>query len=296
MPDLFGSTTFAGGTGELATLTRDELVEWAYRKIGITMTDTLLEKAIPSLNLIVREEDLRGTGAAKNLWALYEDSLFLSANGFVYSADEGFANYALDIASASYRDSAGIDTPIKIYTTEQYEAITDKNSPGDPKGVYLKQAVNLLEQLLYVWPSLTSVGTTSEVEGTDTNNYSCIMAHTSDSTNVPITGANWRMYWVQKGSSGSTWVTGTDYTSGQQIRYVYKRPLFDFTGSTDNPDFPAGWTRYFGYRLAHDLAPEHRIPMDQRAWLEREYLKAYEVIFPSMRPIENTHHNKVQYF
>jgi phage gp36-like protein len=60
-------------------------------------------------------------------------------------------------------------------------------------------------------------GPSSEVLGTDTKNYTCIVAHTAAALNKPVTGANYATYWAQKGSSGGTWVDGSAYTAVPNI-------------------------------------------------------------------------------
>ncbi len=60
-------------------------------------------------------------------------------------------------------------------------------------------------------------GPGSEVLGTDTKNYTCIVAHTAAAINKPVTGANYATYWAQKGSSGGTWVDGSAYTAVPNI-------------------------------------------------------------------------------
>jgi hypothetical protein len=53
----------------------------------------------------------------------------------------------------------------------------------------------------------------SEVVGTDTKNYTCILGHTAAATNRPITGANYTTNWIEKGVSGGVWGLGTGYTT-----------------------------------------------------------------------------------
>jgi hypothetical protein len=54
----------------------------------------------------------------------------------------------------------------------------------------------------------------SEVTGTTAGHiFTCIRAHTSSSTTRPITGAQYPMYWYERGSTGGGWVTATAYTS-----------------------------------------------------------------------------------
>jgi hypothetical protein len=53
----------------------------------------------------------------------------------------------------------------------------------------------------------------SEVVGTDGNNYFCIRAHTSTNATKPVTGADYTTYWKLGGSSGGVWAVTTAYTS-----------------------------------------------------------------------------------
>lgn len=283
-------------------VTRNQVIEAALRKIGAfrlgaTMNAAQLAQGIQALNLIIREEDAKGTGQAKNLWALDEKTLQLQADGFVYDVDnDGLSGSILDIVSAYYRNTSGDDTPLKIYTTEEYDAIADKDTQGDPEIVYLKRNVDLSCQMFYVWPAKSSVGTTSEVIGSDGVNYRCITGHTSDAIRKPITGTSYRIYWQEGGEDGSAWVDDTDYTNGELIRYVIKRPLYDFTSAGDNPDMPQGWSLYLIYRLALDLSPEYHITLEERNWLMARYKEARSEIFPNSQPISNNFHSKGQYF
>lgn len=284
-------------------LTRNGLIKMALQKIGALRagrepSPTQLDQAVQALNTIIRQEDAKNTRQSRDLWALAEKTIQLQAAGYIYttSSSDGFASDVQDIASAYYRNTDGDDTPIDIITAQQYEAIVNKNDTGDVEKIYIKRNKTLSSQEIYVWPVPSSVGDTSEVTGTDGLNYRCIMGHTSAAINKPITGSSYKLYWEQGGSSGSAWATGTDYTNGELIRYLYKRPLFDFDNATDNPDMPQGWTRYLMWRLAHDLAPEYHLGLDERQWLKGEYLDARTEIFPHTTPNADDFHNKGQFF
>jgi hypothetical protein len=284
-------------------LRRNQLIEMAYKKLGVLqqsrhgMNAAQLDAGIKAINLIIREEDARGTKESKNLWALMERSLFIKANGFVYDVTDDFlASDILDLQTVMYRDSSGDEYPIELVTANGYEAITDKNEPGDPEKAYLKTDKDLSCQLLFIWPAPTSIATASEVTGTDGLNYKCTTSHTGAAESRPITGQSYRVYWDQQGSSGTTWVTGTSYTGGENIRYLYKRPLYDFDNALDNPDMPAQWTRYLMWRLAFDLSPEYSLTMEDRKFFKDEYMQARGEIFPSTQPAENSHYNRHLYY
>ena len=287
----------ATGTTADFVLSRDELITEAFRKLEISANSTLLTRGAKVLNLIIRQEDEKGPQQAKHLWALSESALILTANGVIYGTSQGLESNIIELSSVMYRNTSGDDVPVTILDSPQYEAKSDKNTTGDVSDVYLKRDdVSRSNQVLYVYPTPSSVGTTSEVIGSDSLNYSCIMGHTSTTANKPITGQNWKLYWRQTGTAGVAWVTATAYTNGELLRYVYKRPLFDFDLSTDNPDMPAAWTRYLIWRLANDLSPEFDLDMESRQWLKGEYREAAEELFGSTRAVTTDLHNKAMYY
>ena len=287
----------ATGTTADFVLTRNDIITHAFRKLEIAANSTLMTRGAEVLNLIIRQEDAKGTQQSKQLWSLAEGAVILTAAGTIYGTSQGLASNLIELSSVLYRNTSGDDTAVEIIDSPRYEAIADKNSAGDVEMVYLvRDDVTRSNQRLYIYPAPSSVGTTSQVTGTDSLNYSCIMGHTSDTTNKPITGQNWRMYWHQVGSSGSAWATATAYTNGELLRYIYKRPLYDFDASTDNPDMPAAWTRYLIWRLANDLSPEFDLDMESRVWIKNEYREAAEELFGSTMAVTTDTHNKAMYF
>lgn len=286
----------ATGTTADFQLTRDELIEMAYQKIGIATTSTLTSRAAKALNLIIREEDAKGTRQAKNLWALSESHLLLTADGFIYTTTEGLESSILDLVSVYFRNVTGDDTQCDILDAQGYEALADKDATGAPTKVYLKRNVALASQTLYIDQAPASVGTTDVVTGTDALDYSCIKSHTAATDNKPITGQNWRLYWRQTGSGGSAWASGTEYSNGELLRYLFKRPLYDFDLSTDNPDMPQSWSRYLMWRLALDLSPEFNIAFEARQWIKGQAIEAYDSIFPSTTSGTTDYNNKVSFF
>ncbi len=64
-----------------------------------------------------------------------------------------------------------------------------------------------------------SVASPARVIGTDSNDYDCILSHTSNNRNKPITGALTATYWVASGTTGlgSIWATGTLYRPTYEI-------------------------------------------------------------------------------
>src|SRR3990170_4531744 len=135
-----------------SNITRNELVNAALRKIGaLTGTQAVsadkLSRAVEALNLIIREEDLKQTEQSRSLWALSTKALILTANGIAYTTTEGLSNDIRELVSASYRDTSGDDTPIKILNEQQYNALADKNETGDIESIFLKENKALASQV-----------------------------------------------------------------------------------------------------------------------------------------------------
>lgn len=283
-------------------LKRNEILVRAYKRVGILrpgtqiMTAGQLADGIKVLNLILREVDAKGTQNSKHLWALSERHIFMKAGGIIYGQDDGLATNLQDLQTAFYRDGSGSETALELLTSNGYESITDKDETGAPQKAYLKQDRDLQCQLLYIWPHLTGITTASEVVGSDGLNYKCATPHTGALENRPISGQSWRIFWEQVGSAGTTWAADTEYTGGECIRYMFKRPLYDFDNASDNPDFPPQWTRYLWLRTAYDLSGDYHVTEEERRTLKQEYMEADMDIFPSKQPQETSHHNKHLYF
>ena len=64
-----------------------------------------------------------------------------------------------------------------------------------------------------------SVASPSTVIGTDSNDYYCILAHTANARNKPITGTLTATYWTATGGTGmgDIWVTGAGYSPTHEI-------------------------------------------------------------------------------
>ena len=287
------------GTTFDATMTRNEIIAKATQKVGGleqggTLNAAQLADGIIVLNSIIRELDMKDA----NLWAVSADPTYLKlvANTARYvtgSTATTIPTNMLELVHASFRDSEGQDWPLAIVDTKDYELIRDKLDQGDPDTVYLQPHATLSSKVLFVHPVRATVDTQSVVTGTDAAAYRCIRSHTADSTNRPVTGANYLQFWEAGGSGPSAWASGTQYAAPQQIRFKYKRPLFDFDLSTDNADMPQAFARFLVYAVAADLADDYALSIDECNKLERKKLVAYNTVFPKAQvPTTNNSYNR----
>lgn len=88
---------------------------------------------------------------------------------------------------------------------------------------------------VYLWSlewNTQVLASSDEVTGTDSNIYTCIRSHTSDTDKKPITGSDYTTYWVQKGTTGGVWASSTAYSS-----------IGDFTPPADTLDVLKAFVR-----------------------------------------------------
>lgn len=280
------------------TLSRVKLIERAYKIIGILEKEQILDAqqladGEDALNLIVRETDASGRWR----WTVEESyHLPLAAMVTVYSADESqLPDNITELLTVKYRNAAGCDHPIDIFTAERYEAIPNKSEAGQPCLVYLTEQQRLEDRSLYIWRTPSEVQTQSQVED-DEVEYRCIRPHTSTLLTRPGVGANWKMYWELGGNATEDWAEDVDYTSTDQLRILYRRPLLDFNHAADQPDFPVQWPRMILYKLAFDLGDIEQIPLEERSYMIGKAQAAYKDIFPSVKNKSNQRHNKAKYY
>jgi hypothetical protein len=283
-----------------SNITRDDLITLAFQEVNEIGVDEVLEPAtlawgIKRLNIILRRLDAE----KQHIWTVSATpaTLTLVADTFVYTSSNGLPTNIKRLVTVNYRDAQGRDYPLKIYTPEEFSKIEEKTTLGTPQGVLLSEHITVGSQTLYVYPTLTSVNTQSEVTGSDSNNYRCIRSHTSDTDrDKPITGDNYLIYWELGGSSGSAWADATAYTAPQHLRFWYERPLFDFTSSTDNPDVPQEWVEVLLYEMVEAITNQGALSVDDRVYYTRKTEKSRKKIQPAQVHKTNDLHNKVTFF
>lgn len=290
------------GTSYRSDQKRNDIIRRALRdckviKPGEAVDGNLMREGVDSLNAILREEDQDQTGQKRFLTALKTGHLILEVGRTIYTAAEGLADDIQELHSVIYRDSLGGETPLDFISPKQYEALTPKTDTGDPRCVWLKLAQDVADNSLYVWPITRTAGTTSVVLGTDGADYQCILKHTSSTDRKPITGSDYSTYWQPlTTTAGSAWADETEYSNGALIRYLYKRPLFNFDSIDDDPDVPDGWANYLRWRLAIDMAASHDVKDSDREWFERRLAICLNALFPSNQAKTSDYHNRTLFF
>lgn len=291
----------AVGTTTTHLFKRNKLVEQALRAVraikpGVSPDQNIMQDAIHTLNEILREEDQDFTGAKTALHGIATNVVLLEAGRILYGTAEGLASDVKDILDIQYRDTSGGDVPLKMVSEVQFAQLSPQNETGEPEKACLFEDRVLSTRSLKVWPVPSSIGTADVVTGTDALNYTCILPHTSSSSNRPITGSQYNLFWKQTGSGGSAWVTATEYACQQSLIIRYQRPLYEFTDPESDPDVQYGWGNYLKWRLALQLAPVYKIPLEERAEFRIQRDEAWAKIFPNSRVKTNDYHNKALYY
>lgn len=83
----------------------------------------------------------------------------------------------------------------------------------------------------------------SQVTGTDSNVYTCILAHIATASNKPITGADYAKYWTLAGSVGGTWVAGNSYLAAAPASYGNINDMMIYSDAARQHQIYAGDTQ-----------------------------------------------------
>ena len=282
-----------------SNISRNELISLAFRDLGVlaegeTLGAALLADAIFKLNMLTRQQDMEGK--LLTVVSATPSTLTLVANTFSYTSSNGLPTNIYRLETVSYRNAQAQDTPCKILTQAEYETIVDKISTGDPAAVFLSAHTTIGSQTLLVSPMLAEVNTQSVVTGSDNGRWKCIKSHVATTTEKPITGANYLLYWESGGTGPSTWAADTSYTAPQHLRLWFRRPVWDFDTATDNPDLPQAMARWLLYALELDLGPAHGLSIQELQWLRSMRDDAWRQLFPGLVAKTTEYHNKSLFY
>jgi hypothetical protein len=119
--------------------------------------------------------------------------------------------------SPVYLYQAALDNNLAVIATDlMMFGYADKRTFNQQKGTLTVK--NHMAHWKRLSPSLHTAScrwvfkeSASQVIGTDSANYTCIIDHPATAASRPTTGANYASFWIEAGAAGVTWVTGTDY-------------------------------------------------------------------------------------
>lgn len=194
------------GTTSTATVTRTELVQLAYRRIGIhNPSNTEVANGVLLLNAILKTLDPLAKWSWASVSTVASLTLTASQRSYDYTTD-GIAANIFELLHVDRVNGTNL-TPITIIDTTEALTTSEREGTGEPYLVWLERKPVLTDQKLHFFPTASAA-----------------------------------------------------YT----FEYTYRRRLYDFTASTDNPDFPGEANLPLAKMLADELAPEYGIPLDKR--------------------------------
>lgn len=143
---LSGSTDYNMTAGQLIN---DALQECGIGLNGETPTATETNDTKRRLNMLLKAWGRKGL----KLWLMKNESVTLSADKKNYTlgtAGDVTIDRPVEIQSAYRRDSNGFDTPLNIYSREEYRMLSDKSASGAPLNLYYDPQLTNSE--MNIWP------------------------------------------------------------------------------------------------------------------------------------------------
>ena len=174
---------------------RDELIKdalWHVRALpadGRVSVDTL-RRTVRLLNNIIRQDSLRLSGDNRALWALDYSSLFLVAKQVTYAVSDGLSPAAEDLDTVKFRDVSGADNDVSIAPRAFWDNLPQRVEPGSPTVVYPQIGQVPKDNVWFVHPQPSTVTAPSQVIGSESKSYQCLIKHTSVAENSPGSGQN----------------------------------------------------------------------------------------------------------
>jgi hypothetical protein len=141
------------------SVTRDQIISSALRKLGVlelgaTPDSDTISNSSQVLNLMIKQWMTDGI----KLWTVVEYTLPLVASKNSYTigpSGDLVADKPLRLIQAFLRNiqvSPNVDTPMQIFSKEQYNVLGSKNSTGTPNSVFLDPNTTYSTVYIYLTP------------------------------------------------------------------------------------------------------------------------------------------------
>jgi hypothetical protein len=282
------------GTTSNFNLTRDEIVENAFRKIRVLnpsqqLAAVHLASGIEALNLIVRSWQAQGL----HVWTRNTGVLFLDDGQYEYtlptdqacdfsdfvkttlSADEAAAQTVLSLTSTTGMTAADVIGIELDDGTRQWTTIVSVDSSTQVTVTAALTGAAASGNTVYTYT--TALGKLYRIDDdvrrrtTDTidnqvflipkSSYNLISDKTS-------TGTVNQLYHQPNRDTSTINVWPAPDNCTDVILFTYERDLLDFDTANDLPDFPPEWTRVMTWALAAELGQEYGIPLERQQYIE----------------------------
>ncbi len=107
----------------------------------------------------------------------------------------------------------------------------------------------------------------NEVTGTDALVYTCTRTHTSAAADKPITGANYKSYWKQMGSTGGVWAATAVYSAIGEFSFdadvIGIEKAFIRYGGSDTPLTILSFDKYLDITTKDDFGQPSHLGIEQ---------------------------------
>lgn len=290
------------------TVTRDQIIKSAYRKIGaIRATQTpsaqLIIDGAEALNALVKHWQGRGL----HVWTVNEATLFPEPNQQQYAlsnasssdhATESFVSTALSAAASLGATSITVDSITGISNGDNIGIVVDDGTVhwttvnGVPSGSTVTLTVALDDSAakgsrVYAYLSkivrpLKIVDARFEDAATGIDSPVITMISRLDYQRLPNKiqdGAISVAFYDPKLTAGQLFLWHVPDPFEGFVNFTYYRPIQDFDAAGDNPDLPQEWIQTLIFNLAVIMAPEFDVPaqkFNQIATLAAQYLDDME--------------------
>lgn len=137
-------------------LTRNELIEQAWRKIGVlpqgeTMSAEQLSDAVARLNMIVNEWTVDGVF----VWRRFPVEMTLGVNTSEYEFPDDAAEPVIETIDSAFVRINNIDTELEYLNFREFQQISNKEATGVPVVFSLDHK----ESIIHFWPTPTVADT-----------------------------------------------------------------------------------------------------------------------------------------
>jgi len=131
------------------TLTSRQIIAHALSLLQVTASGETPSAADAAIGLTALELMLKSWGAVPHLWLETEGSLVLTAGTQNYTLPA-----AVDTVSSVRRRTSSIDTPLTVYSRQEYFDMPTKSAQGTPVCWYVDR--QRATTVLYLWPTASA--------------------------------------------------------------------------------------------------------------------------------------------
>jgi len=270
------------------TVTRDQIITKAYRKIGAirgttTPGDGMMQDGAFALNALVKHWQGRGI----HVWTVTEATLFPQPSQITYSlssavasdhATETYVTTALSAAAALSATTISVDSITDLTSGDYIGVLLDSGSihwttiNGAPSGSTVTLTVGLTDSAalgtkVYAYTNkiirpLKVVDARWEDASTGLESPGISMIARLDYQRLPnksATGAVSTAFYDPQLNAGKLHLWHVPNPFEGFINFTWYRPIQDFDAAGNTPDLPQEWIQTLVYNLADLLGDDHEV-------------------------------------